>query len=317
MAPAAETTVVRGEALADDAPPQASAELLRYGDLRMPPPSSRQRGRLVLSSRLELYLALFIEQKVEIGFDVGQAMALAVERAHSVPPPPPGCELAWADGFDYAYPSEVPVDVPSDASFHSIPLGQKSAASEPSYVVVPRQSADVFRIARLENPLGAPLLPGPVDVYLRGDFLLTSRMELTPPRGRFTIGLGVEQRIKVARNTRYREESAGLTRGALLLHHEIHIEVRNNLGRAALVEVRERIPVAREDDDDLEITVGKIKPAWEDWRQELAAPGQEELRGGKRWRVSVAPGGVEEIVAEYQIKMPAKLELVGGNRREA
>ncbi|HKE15778.1 MAG TPA: DUF4139 domain-containing protein [Kofleriaceae bacterium] len=294
---------------------EASAAMLRYHDLRMSPPSSRRRGRLVLAGQVELYLSLLIEQRVEVRFDVLSAVDGARQRAQSVSLPP-GCVLAWAEGYDYAYRAESRVDVPSDGDSHSLPLAVRRATSEPLYVVVPRESTEVFRTATVENPLGSPLLPGPVDVYLDGDFLLTSRVELTPPRGKLSVGLGVEQGIKVARNTRYREESAGLMGGALLLRHQIHIDVRSNLGRPAPLEVRERIPVSREDDDDVQVAEHSVRPQWEEWQQEPARPSEPLLRGGYRWKLTLAAGAREELRADYDIRIPAKQELVGGNRRE-
>jgi Domain of unknown function (DUF4139) len=294
---------------------EASPDMLRYGDLRMSPPSSRRRGRLALASQIELYMALLIEQRVEVHFDVLGTVTRARQRSLSVTLPP-GCVLAWAQGYDYAYRAESRVDVPSDGDSHSLPLVERRADSQPLYVVVPRESSDVFRTASVTNPLDSPLLPGAVDVYLGGDFLLTSRIEFTPPRGVFSVGLGVEQGIKVARNTRYREESAGLMGGALLLRHQVHVELRSALRRPAPLEVRERIPVAREGDDDVQVSVMSTRPQWEDWQQDQARPSEALLRGGYRWRVTLEPGAREELRADYDIRIPAKQELTGGNRRE-
>ena len=295
----------------------AGAELLRYGDLRMAPPSADGRGRLTPAGRAQLYLELLVEQRVTLRVDVLQEVERARDRARAVSSRvPPGCQLAWAEQFDYAYPADARVDVPSDGDFHSIPLGERAAATTPIYVVVPRESTDVFRTAVVDNPLGAPLLPGPVDVYVRGEFLLTSRIESTPPGGRFTLGLGVEQAIKVSRNTKFREETAGLMGGALVLHHGIAVEIANNLPVKATVEVRERVPVTIEGDDDVEVKA-TASPRWEDWRQELQRPDEPELRGGHRWRVTVAPSGREEVRADYEVRIASKHELVGGNRREA
>jgi hypothetical protein len=292
-------------------------ELLRYGELRMPGAAEARRGHLVPAERSALYVELLVEQRVHIRFDVMSAVNRARQRAEVANRVPAGCQLAWSQAFDYAYPAAARVDVPSDGDFHSIPLADQKTGCEPRYVVVPRESTDVFRTASVDNPLEAPLLPGPIDVYLRGDFLLTSRLELTPPRGRFTLGLGVEQAIKVARNSKYREESAGLMGGALLLQHHIDVELRNNLPRPAPIEVRERIPVTVEGDDDVELKIGQVSPAWEEWKQEKQSPGEAELKGGRRWRVTVPAGGKQELRADYEVKISAKHELVGGNRREA
>ena len=297
---------------------RVGGELLRYGDLRMPAASAPRRGHLVPAARSAIYLELLVEQRVQVRFDVVGAVERARQRAAEVANRvPPGCQLAWSEAFDYAYPAAARVDVPSDGDFHSIPLADRRTGCEPRYVVVPRESTDVFRTASVENPLEAPLLPGPIDVYLRGDFLLTSRLELTPPRGRFTLGLGVEQAIKVARNTRFREESAGLMGGALILHHQVTVELRNNLPRPAPIEVRERVPVTVENDDDVELKLGPVSPAWEEWTQDKVSPAEPELKGGRRWRVTVPAGGKQELRADYEVKISAKHELVGGNRREA
>jgi hypothetical protein len=293
-------------------------ELLRYGDLRMPAASAARRGHLVPAEKSAIYLELLVEQRVQVRFDVMTAIERARQRAGEVANRlPPGCQLAWSEAFDYAYPAAARVDVPSDGDFHSIPLADRKTGCEPRYVVVPRESTDVFRTASVENPLDAPLLPGPIDVYLRGDFLLTSRLDLTPPRGRFTLGLGVEQAIKVARNTRFREENAGLMGGALLLHHHITVEIKNNLPRPAPVEVRERVPVTIENDDDVEVKLGQVTPGWEEWKPDKESPGEPELKGGRRWRVTVPAAGKQELRADYDVKISARQELVGGNRREA
>ena len=300
------------------APTRVGDELLRYGDLRMPAASAARRGHLVPAERSAVYLELLVEQRVHVRFDVMAAVERARQRAAEVANRvPAGCQLAWSEAFDYAYPAAARVDVRSDGDFHSIPLADQRTGCEPRYVVVPRESTDVFRTASVENPLEAPLLPGPIDVYLRGDFLLTTRLELTPPRGRFTLGLGVEQAIKVARNTRYREETAGLMGGALLLHHQLSVDIRNNLPRPAPIEVRERIPVSLEGDDDVEVKLAQVSPSWEEWKQDKASPGEAELKGGRLWRVTVPAGGKQELRADYEVKISAKHELVGGNRREA
>jgi hypothetical protein len=40
------------------------------------------------------------------------------------------------------------------------------------------------------------------------------------------------------------------------------------------------------------------------------------VRGGLRWIVDVAPGGAARVELRYRVKLSAKNEIVGGNRRE-
>lgn len=297
----------------------AGAELLAYNDLRMPPPQSRIRGGLRPAGSAELYLELLVAQRVEVRFDVIAVVDAAMRRADAIGHSalPARCQPLRSDYYDYVYSADTVVDVPSDGSFHSIPLMARSADAKTRYVVVPRESTDVFRVAELENPIGSPILDGPIDVYLGKDFLLTSDASFTPPGGTLRLGLGVEQAVKVSRNTSFREETSGLMRGSLALKHEIRIEVQNHTGRTIDCEVRERVPARPEGNDDIDITVEDAKPSWESYEPDLAeSPAEAHLEGGYRWRVEVPSGAKKPLKAEYTVKISSKYELIGGNRRE-
>lgn len=301
----------------DEAPElRAAPELLAYGNLRMPPAADTRRGSLVRADDAEIYLKLLAQLHVRVELDVFAAVGRAVERARQVVRhalPPRHVAPRDDDGFDYAYRAEAPANIPSDGSYHALPLSQHQAAARPRYVVVPRETRDAFRFVEIDNPLPAPLLPGPADVYIGSDFLVTTDVRATPPRGLLRLGLGVEQGIKVSRNATFEEKTAGLMRGSLALRHEVRISVANRLDRSALVEVRERVPVsATEDDSDIDVAVIETRPVWQPYEQHDAP-----IRGGRRWEVEVAPGKDADLLAVYEVRIAGKHELVGGNRREA
>jgi len=125
------------------------------------------------------------------------------------------------------------------------------------------------------------------------------------------VGLGVEQAISVTRNARFREESAGLIGTSLELHHGIRIEVANQLEQPASIEIRERVPVVAEGEDDVSLKIGEVSPPWSPWAPEAGA-----LEGGRVWRLSLAPGARASLSADYSIRISGRHELVGGNRRE-
>jgi hypothetical protein len=191
------------------------------------------------------------------------------------------------------------------------PLFSRAGSAELVYVAVPREGSEVFREVRLKNPIDAPLLAGPADIYVSGDYLMTCDLPLAPAGGELRLGLGVEQAVKVARNSRFSEESAGLMGGSLVLRHQIVVEVQNRLDRAISIELRERLPTLREGEDEIQIERGPIEPPWEAYEPEEYA-----LRGGYRWSARLAPAGAQTFKASYAIKISAKRELVGGNRRE-
>lgn len=297
----------------------APADLLAYGDLRLPGPAAARRGVLVPADRQDLYLALLVHGHVTVSFDVLAVVAAAERRAAEVATQrlPDGCHAEWSHAYDYAFVADARVEVPSDGGWHSIALARRDAPVELRHVVVPRETPEVFRLARVTNPHDAPLLPGPIDVYDGRDFLLTSSVAFTPPGGAVEVGLGVDARVKVARNSRFREESAGMLRGSLRLAHAIEVDVENLHARRVVLEVRERIPVPAGDADDTEIEIERVEPPWEAWTPEPTRPGERRLRGGHRWRLELVGGEKRRLEAEYHIKISAKHELVGGNRREA
>lgn len=296
----------------------ASEDMLAYGKLRMPPPQSRSRGRLVVAERRELYLALLEHKHIEVSFDVVSVVNSATLTAEAVAHKraPAGCTPAWSGSYDYAYRSETSVDIPSDGDYHSIPLTSRPSSCEMRYVVVPRESTDVFRFAQLRNSLSAPLLVGPCDVYIDDQFLLTTDLRFTAPDAEVRLGLGVEQAIKVSRNTKFDEDTAGLLGGSRELTHAIHIEARNLMNQAIDLEVRERVPTVREGEEEIKVEVSGVNPPWKPFDPFPDEPGDSALRGGYAWRAKITAGEISKFDVGYEIKISSKHELVGGNRRE-
>lgn len=298
----------------DDAP-DAAVPLI-YTSLVLPGPEDGARTRLRALDRREAYAASLAARAVLVEGDFMGAVAAASARAEaSFELPRDTIDVRSVAGyFDFVYLADAEIDVPSDGTFHSIPLGTRNAKAELKYVVVPREEPHVYRTAHVTNPTDGPLLPGPVEVYVGGEFVLTTVLPTVAAKGEFLLGLGVEQAIKCARNTRFEERRSGSKVVATNdLWHTIEIELVNHLDRAAECEVRERIP---QPDQDAEVVVeeGEVKPAWEAYTQEeLGAP----LRGGRRWRVVVPAGRALKLEAKYAVKIYANNEIVGGNRRES
>lgn len=286
-------------------------EAMAYGRLRMFGPDSWRRGELAVVAAAEVYA-----EGLGVSVDVGVAIRIALRRAevdsdglpsgHVLPETP--------DAFDYAYAADLLADVPSDGAFHVVPIITHDAPAKMRHVAVPREASDVFRLVEIECP-DAAWLDGPADVYekKRGEYtyLLTTRIPPTAPRADLELGLGVEQSIKVARNITFTEQSTGLLGGGLALVHDIAIDLKNNLGRPAEIEVRERIPIKREDDDDIEVEIGAVDPEWEEWDQD------DSLSGGHTWTLKLAAGGEKKLKARYTVRISSKHQLVGGNRRES
>ena len=89
--------------------------------------------------------------------------------------------------------------------------------------------------------------------------------------------------------------------------------MRSSLGEAATLHVYDRLPVADDDVKDVKVTLLESTPAAQETDR---APSGDPLEGGLRWTVEMAPGAVSNLAWQYRVELPAKQEIVGGNRRE-
>lgn len=296
---------------------EPAAPVVSFAALRLGTPTDTgMRNRLQPIDQRARYQ----ESLSRAGLSLSPADLAAIEGAAAramIPQGIPHGALDFRDAvgaFAWSWETTDRVDVPSDAVYHSVPVVRTSVPCEVRYVTVPREEPLVYRTARIENAGRAPLLPGSVEVYVHDMYVLTSILPLVSPRERFHLGLGVEQRIKCARNTRFSEVRSGQAVVATTeLHHTLEIELVNHLERAVHCEVRERIPAPAKD-AEVVVEEGHVSPAWEPYTQEERG---KALLGGRRWQVELASGEPTVLTAEYVVKIYANNEVVGGNRREA
>ncbi|MBI5495619.1 MAG: DUF4139 domain-containing protein [Deltaproteobacteria bacterium] len=309
----------RGRPGAGGAVPREGLEIAVFAHLRLPEPSDGgARGRLSPVDTRRQYQESLTRMDITVSFDVMSVVAEAERRAGAAArvPLPAGCvDVRQAGGhFDFSYEADNRVDVPSDGAFHSVPVGTRTADATVVYVVVPREDTQVFRQAMVQNPRVSPIITGPAEVYVAGEYVLSTTLPTVPPRGEFKLGLGVEQAIRCARNAKFREARSGTKVVATTeLWHDLAVDLVNNLDREVTCEVRERIPQPAEN-AEVVVEEGEVSPAWEAYDQSERS---RSLVGGRRWRVDIPAHGSLALKAQYVVKLYAQNELEGGNRREA
>lgn len=213
--------------------------------------------------------------------------------------------------FDARYLAEGAGMVASDGQTHRVRIGSADAAAEVRYRTVPREAAAVYRELRVKNPFPFPLLDGPVDVYVDGSAAASAELARLDIGGVARLGLGVEERLRVARNVRVEEGTTGLLGGSTAVDHTVAIDMVSSIGASATVEVIDRMP----DTDDKEVEIKLLAahpPAGRYTQAELGRP----VRGGLAWVVELPPAGRTTVEFRYRISFSSKCELVGGNRRD-
>jgi hypothetical protein len=295
---------------------ELGGNLLDYDTLELAPANRPgQRGRLQprpLYSSQEL-LAL---TAVHVQVDIVSLLAVrqqTMDAVHHLPAP------TWAvpprqstPHFDYRYDVETRMDVPSDGAWHTVSVFSAPVGLTAEYLCVPSMEPQVFRTVKVENRTPHALLAGPVDVTLGDEFLMTSPLPTLAPGATQRLGLGVEESIKVSRNTRFDEATGGVFGGATVLTHHVSVEVANRLGRSVTVEIRERVPVPPHADKDIKVEETEIKPAW---REPAPLPGETPVAGERAWRVTLQAGEKQALDATWLVRIPSNKMLHGGNRR--
>jgi hypothetical protein len=295
---------------------QPAGSLLDYDTLELaaanqPGTRGKLQPRPIYSSQ-ELIALTAVHVQVDI------VSLLAVRQQHmdavySVPPP------TWAvpprqstPHFDYRYDVETRMDVPSDGAWHTVSVFSAPVGLTAVYLCVPSLEPQVFRTVMVENRTPHALLAGPVDVTLGDEFLMTSPLPTLAPGATQRLGLGVEESIKVSRNTRFDEASGGVFGGATMLTHRVSVEVANRLGRPVTVELRERVPVVPTSEKDIKVEEAEVKPAW---RPPSPLPGETPVDGERAWRVTLQAGEKQSLDATWVVRIPSSKMLQGGNRR--
>ncbi|MBZ0137697.1 MAG: DUF4139 domain-containing protein [Planctomycetes bacterium] len=212
--------------------------------------------------------------------------------------------------FDHQFDADGAVDVPSTGGTHRVRLLAKPAKSRMAFRCVPLEDERVFREVEIENPLNAPLLPGPVDVFMDGALLITSGVNAVDRGGTIRFGLGEEQRLRVARNVRAREESKGMFKGGTAMEHEVSFEAASSLAGDIELELIDRLPIS--DDKEIEVELVSSEPKADKYDQTERG---SHVKGGLRWKLKIAAGATVKAKLVYRIGFDKDFELVGGNRR--
>ncbi len=286
-----------------------------YSRLAMGAPENPgSRGKLTNASEWDFAFVAGVSVQIDVVVAIVRRAQRAANEVENLSLPALCNPVTSVKSFDYLYEGGVRLDVPSTGKWVLVPVMSCAVGLTPEYVCVPSVEPKVYRTLTIANRSMHALLPGPVDVTAGDEFLMTTSLPAIGPGAEQShrLGLGVEEAIKVARKTQYKETTGGFLGGSTVLPHDVEIELNNRLAAPALIEVRERVPTVDAEEKDLKVEELASTPPWE----KVEGPVDGVIvKGARRWRVTVPPGASLKLTAQFAIRMPADKMLVGGNRR--
>ncbi|WP_327038326.1 DUF4139 domain-containing protein [Micromonospora maris] len=192
-----------------------------------------------------------------------------------------------------------PVAVPADGSAHRATIAVLELPARLDHVTVPVRAADAHLRATVRNTSEHTLLPGPAAVFHDADFVASTRLPTWAPGEETEVALGVDDRLRVERKLHRRTETKATLGSTRRREVEYLITVANHTPRPATVEVRDQLPVSR--DEGVVVRETTVVPP----------PVERTEMGELTWRLSLAPGDSGEIALGFRVELAKGVELTG------
>jgi len=172
------------------------------------------------------------------------------------------------------------------------------------YRSVPKLSQFAYRIARFTNSSPFPILPGSANIYSDGSMVSSSAFELIMPDQKSDVSLGVHEGIKVEyRFIKKFRKNEGLINKRISMQFEYCINLENNTGREAELEIFDQFPISQ----DKELEVKPVSPETGKDRKDISINDESKIT----WCLKLAPAEKRELPVTYLVEYPADRLLSG------
>ena len=266
-----------------------------YENFRLAGTHELNRGKLIMHSRAFLLKWEFQQRYISIEPQQSDIRIPELPSGYKKP--------AVSHRFDYVYRTDSLKNILAQDRFRKITLMEQAVDVELVYVSVPSKSQQVFRQVRLKNPLQAPLLAGPVDVYHHKSFLMQSHFQDIPSKGAFHFDLGVESNIRISRKLQSKEQIEGMFIKEKEIFNTVTIEAKNLLKKTIDIELLEMLPTVDEDEKSIKVQVDSPMPVWNKTFKKDAP------EGARGWTTQLPSQETKTFSYSYKITIPTDQEL--------
>lgn len=191
------------------------------------------------------------------------------------------------------------VAVPADGSAHRATIAVLELPARLDHVTAPVRAAEAHLRATVGNTSDHTLLAGPAAVFHGADFVTPTRLPVWAPGEEIELALGVDDRLRVERKLHRRTETKAALGSTRRREVEYRITVANHTPRPATVEVRDQLPVSR--DEAVVVRETALAPP----------PAERTELGEVTWRLSLAPGDSGEITWGFRVELAKGVEVTG------
>jgi uncharacterized protein (TIGR02231 family) len=211
-----------------------------------------------------------------------------------------------AAGRDFRSRALQPESLPSDGKFKLVAVERRKLKPRIYHLAVPVTYRGAFLQAEVRNEHHEPLLSGEARVFLGTDYMGAVFLDNVEPGGAFTVPLGVDDGVKLARHAKVQRSESGFKKRLRRTEYQVTVEAANRKARPVEIVVVDRVPRP----SDARIRVADLK-----FRGGTPEYDPESDSGEVRFTIKVKPGEVASVGIDYAVEHPSDLEAVGERRK--
>jgi uncharacterized protein (TIGR02231 family) len=232
-------------------------------------------------------------------------MALDEDAAPSEQAPSP-ISLSSDSGIAVSYTLTRPGTVKSDGAPYKFAVASQKLKADFTYTSYPRASREAYLGSRVTNAPDQQLLPGEVHLFLSGDFVGTSGIDMVGPGEEFDLYLGADENVKVKREMVSKKVDqtivGGIQSPAKKTTFVYKLTVENYKTRAISMRLFDALPVS--EDDRIKVKILKVtpEPKSKDW---------EDRKGVWLWETRLDPKKKFEVDYQFIVEHPREMFVEG------
>lgn len=204
-----------------------------------------------------------------------------------------------SEGAAVTYRVPGTVSVPADGEPRKVTVARFDLEPALDYVTAPKLVAAAYRRATVTNASAYTLLPGKANLFAGDAFIGATALELTAPGGEIELYLGVDDRVKVARELLQRDVDKKLLRDRRRLRYAYQITLENLLATEARITLHDQIPAPRHEDIKVKLEAATPEPA------------EQSKLGLLRWELALAPGEKRDARFEFSVEHARDATVTG------
>jgi uncharacterized protein (TIGR02231 family) len=216
-------------------------------------------------------------------------------------------KLARTEGIGVSYSLPGRLTMPTRIEQQLVGIAAFEGKSDFVMVGAPLLTDYVYLQADVTNDSAVVMLAGPASMYRDGEFVGRGEMDLVTMGEKFTVGLGVDSQIRIARE--FKDKKIDTLWGRRRTEkYDYRIAISNYKDRKVKLQLLERIPYS--EDENLEIKDFETKPLLSTDADYLRT---DRNKGILRWDLELPPNTSEEratvVIYSYTMRCNSDMQI--------